>query len=170
LTILFGSNRMVPRTIARAETLPASRSTMASGPADQPPQSGTSPSDAELRSRLAQAEVVVSGVVSATAQVSAPRPPLSEHDPDWWRATVNVESVEKGQVATKTIAALFAASTDVAWYRSPKLKTGDHGVLVLHRKDSSGRPLPDLAVVDPLDVRPIAELDRVRSLLKAGTP
>jgi hypothetical protein len=143
---------------------------MAPSPADQGLQPGHF-ADAEVRSRLAQAELVVSGVVSSAAQVAAPRPPfLSHHDPDWWRATVDVETVEKGHITTKTITALFANSTDVAWFRSPKLKVGDRRVLLLQRMDPFGKAAPDLAVVDPLDVRPIAELDRVRSLLTSGSP
>ena len=142
--------------------------TMAPSPADPTAQPETSVSDAQVRARLALAEVVVSGVVSAAAQVAPPRPPfISQHDPDWWRATIDVASVEKGRVASKTVTALFANSTDVAWFRSPKLHIGDHRVLLLQRADPFGKPLQELAVVDPLDVLPLTGLDRVRTLLKA---
>ncbi len=125
-------------------------------------------SDADVRARLAQADVVASGVVSATSRVAAARPPLSHHGPDWWRATVNVETVEKGDVAAKTMTVLFANSMDLAWSRSPKLKSGDRCVLLLQSRDHFGRPVPERAVVDPLDVQPIGELEHVRSLLKGG--
>jgi hypothetical protein len=139
------------------------------GPTDPAAQSGTSASDAQVRVRLAQAEVVVAGVVSSTAQVARPGPPfLSQHDPDWWRATIDVETVEKGQVASKTVTALFANSTDVAWFRSPKLQVGDHRVLILQKTDPFGKPLQELAVVDPLDVQPLADVERIRTLLKTG--
>ena len=140
---------------------------MMPGPIDQAqPPSATSEA---LGPRLALADTVVSGVVSATTQAAPPSPPfVSEHGPDWWRATVDVETVAKGQVSSKIITVLFAHSTDVAWFRSPKLKIGDRRVLLLPRTDPFGKPLAELAVVDPLDVQPIAALDRVRALLHDG--
>jgi hypothetical protein len=160
-----GSSGSLPAATVRADALRALRSIMTPSPADQPPQSGAPVTDANLRSRLAQAEAVVSGTVSSTEQVP-PRPPLSFHSPEWWQATINVDTVEKGQLPAKTVNVLYSNSTDVKWFQAPKLKPGEHCVLLLQRKDESGQPLPDLAVVDPLDVRPIGELDRVRSLLK----
>jgi hypothetical protein len=123
-------------------------------------------SDAGIAQRLVRAEAVISGTVTDTAAVSSGRPPfLSTHDPNWWQATVSVESTEKGKVDSKSVKVLFSNSADVAWYRCPKLAKGDHVILLLQSKDAFGKPTPGLAVVDPLDVRPIAELPKVRELL-----
>jgi hypothetical protein len=126
--------------------------------------------DSELAQRLAHAELVVSGVASATRRfpVASPagEPRISEHDPDWWEAVIKIESVEKGALPGTTKSILFPHSIDIAWYRSPKVKEGDRGIWLLHNRDLHGRPVPAHAVVHPLDFRPIKELERVRTLLK----
>ena len=119
----------------------------------------------ELAQRLAQADIVTSGVVIATGPVQPSRSGF-EHGPDWQQATIEIETVEKGKVASKTITVLFSNSTDIAWYRSPKLKKGDRGVWLLQNRDPFGKATPDLAVVHAADCQPIAELDRIRGLLK----
>lgn len=136
-------------------------------PYEQPSRAPQSAADSDLAQRLAQAEIVISGMVLATTRFASQRPGLiSEHDPDWWQATIEVESVEKGKVTTKTVPVLFANSTDIAWYRSPKIKKGERGVWLLHNRDTFGRAVPGLAVVQPADKQPITELAKVRALLK----
>lgn len=120
--------------------------------------------DPELKQRLAQSEAVIAGVVSSINSFS-PQPPGSEHDAGWQQATIEVESVEKGKVTTKTIPVLFANSTDIAWHRSPKLKKGDRGIWLLQNRDPFGRAVPGLAVVHPADQQPIQELAKIRALL-----
>jgi hypothetical protein len=121
----------------------------------------------QLTQRLAQAELVISGVaLESTTYVSDTPHPVSEHDPDWARSTIRVETVEKGSYSEPTKDILFARSMDIAWYRSPKVKEGDRGVWLLHRRDSRGKSVPDLAVVHPLDFQPATELENIRSLLR----
>jgi hypothetical protein len=127
--------------------------------------------DGELTQRLAQAELVVSGVAAAPrpyAQAAAAGRRVSEHDPNWFTATITIETVEKGVHSGTTTEILFPNSMDIAWYRSPKVKAGDHGVFLLHNRDIRGKPVPALAATHPLDYRPIAELGRVRNMLKSG--
>jgi hypothetical protein len=130
--------------------------------------------EAEITLRLAQADLVISGVASAPTRYAA-TPALSvadtvrrfsEHDPDWWSSTITVETVEKGVHSAKTKDILFAHSMDIAWYRSPKVKAGDHGVWLLHNRSVLGRGVPAAAISHPLDFRPIEDLARVRDLLK----
>jgi hypothetical protein len=127
--------------------------------------------DRALEQRLAQAELVISGVASEPRPFvearTGPRP-ISEHDPGWWVATINIETVEKGPHAGATKDVLFAHSIDIAWYRSPKINKGDRGVWLLHRRDESGREFPGHAVVDPLDFQPVEQRERVRVLLRSG--
>jgi hypothetical protein len=131
--------------------------------------------DTEMTQRLAQAELVVSGSASAPKPYSPPSIAMaagtpirrvSEHDPDWWSATITVDSVEKGSHSAQTTEVLYPNSMDVVWSRSPKIKKGDRGVWLLHNRDHYGKPVPALAITHPLDFRPIAEASRVRSLLK----
>jgi hypothetical protein len=132
---------------------------------EQPIHGAQGAADFELIQRLAQADTVITGVVVATAPVQG-QPRGFEHGPDWQRATIEIESVEKGHLTAKTIDVLFANSTDIAWYRSPKLKKGDRGVWLLHNRDPFGKATPGLAVVHAADKQPITDLEKVRGLLK----
>lgn len=127
---------------------------------------------AEMSQRLAQADLVVSGVASApkryeppAAAAAAPRH-VSEHDPDWHVSTITIDKVEKGVHSEKKVDVFFPNSMDIAWYRSPKVKQGDRGVWLLHNRDVHGRAVPGRAVTHPLDFRPAAEAELVRSLLQ----
>jgi len=126
--------------------------------------------DSDIAQRLGQAVLVVSGTASepvrfVSAAAGAGR--ISEHDPDYYSVTVTVDTVEKGVASPgQTVQVLFPNSTDIAWYRSPKIKAGDHGVWTLQNRDLFGKAVPGLAVVHPLDFRPIGDLQRVRTLLK----
>jgi hypothetical protein len=125
----------------------------------------------DLTQRTAQAELVITGVASAPKRHAHPAIDgtwhrVSEHAADWHVTTVTVESVEKGDHKEKTKDVYFAASTDIAWYRSPKIKEGDRGVWLLHHRDHRGHAVPGLAVTHPLDFRPAEEAELVRSLVK----
>ena len=136
----------------------------------KPPDQVSGP-DAQLAQRLAQSVAVVYGVVSETSRATGAGPRfLSQHDPDWWQATVDVKIVENGEQTTGKITVMFANSSDIAWVRSPKLKTGSEGVFLLQTKDPFGNALPGRAVVDPLDFQPASELPHVRDLLKRSKP
>jgi hypothetical protein len=131
--------------------------------------------DTAMAERLAQADLVVSGVASAPHRRTAtqvattagvPTSRVSEHDPDWWVATIAIDSVVKGTHDANTKDVLFANSTDIAWARSPKVRQGDRGVWLLHTTDAYGRPVPAHAVTHPLDFRPVSEVARVRRLMR----
>jgi len=103
----------------------------------------------ELRDRFAQAHVVVSGRVRAvrlpaTARASgarlvraaADRPrtplrPVSEHDPHWREALIDVEHVHKGTHSSREIVVRFPASIDVRWYKAPKFEPGQQGTFLV---------------------------------------
>jgi hypothetical protein len=56
----------------------------------------------------------------------------------WTDSTVEIGCTLRG-AATPAAAVRFAASNDVAWYESPKLTAGQHGVLLLHGANSDTR-------------------------------
>jgi hypothetical protein len=122
--------------------------------------------DSALTARLVQAQTVVSGTVTTVDAPAADGPPgLSFHNPQWARATIGVESVEKGTVSGNTLSVFFASSKDQAWYQSPKLAKGQQGVWLVHSGETA-KGAPGLGIVDPLDAQPMSELPRVRTLLK----
>jgi hypothetical protein len=164
----------VPANASPAGVFEDRRLTMILSPSNEEQGSGASPSssaDAGLTERLAQAEAVVSGVVLEVSPFQAQAPAfLTHHNPDWWKATIQVDTVEKGTVSAKTIDVLYANSSDIAWSKSPKLAKGEHGVWLLQNKDPFGKATPALAVVDAVDRHALTDLTKVRALLKNSSP
>jgi hypothetical protein len=65
-----------------------------------------------------------------------PGGPVSEHDPDWREAVVEVNEVHKGSAKKKQIVVRFPASTDVMWYAAPKFHPGQQGYFMLHKEEA----------------------------------
>jgi hypothetical protein len=112
-----------------------------------------------LVERLAGAELVVAGTVADSRILEQPFPPRSEHDPQWGLARVTVETVFKGAKPKPEVEVLFASSTDIAWYRAPKLHRGMAGLFLLRRAaEEDGVPQKAsrtlYKVTDPLDFLP----------------
>jgi hypothetical protein len=128
--------------------------------------------DQKLLQRLKRAELVIVGVVVRTepARGTQRRHVETEHDPEWWTAYVEVTTVEMGRAPEHVVPVLFAASRDEMWIDSPKLVPGHTYLLILQRNQTEkGWPVlrvPGLTALDPLDVRPPDELERIRSLIR----
>jgi len=126
-------------------------------------------SDERLRERLARADLVIAGRVTEIAALEGEgRVVFTEHDPEWWKAEVDVEAVAKGP-AEGRVTVLFPRSVDIAWSQSPKFEPGQAGVWILQRDQTErGAPRlrrPGLTALDPLDFRPLEELPRLRELM-----
>lgn len=101
----------------------------------------------DVRSRAATADAVISGrvtsvrvpsdVVAAHSAVAgeAPKQRISEHDPDWRIAEVQVDQVHKGSHTAKTAEIRFPSSDDVMWHYAPKLRSGYEGLFILHKAE-----------------------------------
>src|SRR5262249_33833372 len=125
--------------------------------------------DRRLAARLDRAALILTGkVTEVKAAVRAEKArPSSEHDPEWQEAVIQVEKVEKGKLDGNRVTVLFAASRDIRWYGSPKLKVVQEGTFLLHKGDDKKElNVKGFVVVDPLDVQPKDQLERVRKLLK----
>ena len=109
----------------------------------------------KIREQASEAPVVISGKVVAVglptpagaavaaAAVGAPKPGrISEHEPFWREAVVEVQKVHKGSVGNNRVVLRFPSSTDVRWHRAPKFETGQEGVFSLHRDAVSGHVGP----------------------------
>ena len=86
----------------------------------------------------------------------------SEHDPDWWRATIAVRHVDRGDLAEPEVVVLYANSRDVAWLRSPKPRPAQNAVWLLHRTSGTEAELAPYAILDPDDVQPLERLEGLR--------
>ena len=112
----------------------------------------------DVQERLESADIVVVGKVAAVrlppsdrtprttarglaASAAAPeRGPITEHDPKWREAVIEVDRVEKGSRNPKQVVVRFPASDDVRWFRSPKFVAGERGVFILQRSEEGAVP------------------------------
>jgi hypothetical protein len=125
--------------------------------------------DTFVQRRLVGADLVVTGRVSAARMAPAKvrGGPPGEHDPDWWEAEIQVQTVEKGQYAQSTIVILFPNSRDIFWERSPKFRDGQEGIWILRRESAPARPTFGYHMaLEPQDFQPKDQLARVQRLVK----
>jgi hypothetical protein len=136
--------------------------------------------------RVMDEETAASGSVHAAAEAEGPRmQPVSEHAPLWQEAVVEVNSVLKGTHPGRTALIRFPASTDVRWYKAPKLSPGREGVFILHTNEtqraargmlaaagaapSSGEE-PVFTALDPQDFQPAEEAERIQHVASTIQP
>jgi hypothetical protein len=148
--------------------------------------------DRDVQSRFADADLVVSGRVASVRVPSdviatrsarargapAPVPRISEHDPDWRIADIQVDEVHKGTLPQDTVSVRFPASTDVMWHDAPKFQAGQEGFFLLHRpsdgaskasreREAALKDTGDYVVLRPTDFQPLAEAAGVRRAIDA---
>jgi hypothetical protein len=150
----------------------------------------------DLENRLQSADMVVTGRVStirvpaseriaarglaAAAAAPAARGPISEHNPDWREAVIEVDRVGLGG-KRKQVVVKFPASDDVRWYRAPKFTPGQHGVFILHRTEPPARTrtlgvaaaaaLPEeggFTALHPADVQPAERQEEIDTLVRGA--
>jgi hypothetical protein len=88
----------------------------------------------EVRAHLDKAAVVVAGRVVATRRLPE-EPGLTEHDPQWSEAVIEVDAVLKG-AAGRQVRLLYPASRDVVWFAAPKPEVGWDGIWLLEKGDA----------------------------------
>src|SRR5215469_16456334 len=157
---------------AGAETVPA--------PPVEMKAHGQDPiTDQELLDRMKASDFVVVGRVADVHKWNVPKPksgaPLhvTEHDPDWQEAVVEVQSVLKGgKVKGNKVVVRFPSRNDVAWVHSPKFAKNQRGIFCLNRDQTSGAPTTKAGGQQAYtclghgDALPLSEEARVRALLK----
>jgi hypothetical protein len=186
--LFFGNPRYIGKTLTIAD--------LGEMPAPPPAETGRVPRaleeglrarrDAPLKARLATAAMVIRGTVESVRPLPAPatpgrrgRPALrDEHDPDWQVATVRVDAAIRGVQNRATVAVVFAASKDIMWFRSPKLRAGESALILgqpaqgepaLPREAGAASYLREhhaVVVTSPFDVLPAADEQRVVELLR----
>jgi hypothetical protein len=157
----------------------------------------------EKREHFDRADLVVSGKVVAVRLpayksesakgVSVPAStktrigPITEHDPKWREAVIQVDEVHKGSHKKKQVVVRFPASEDVMWYGAPKFHPGQHGFFMLHKlkpekpkaKRGGKRPAKAAAArsevkttgaytaLDPIDFQPFSEPGGVKTIIES---
>ena len=124
---------------------------------------------AELQQRAEQdrlrehAEVADAIVIGRVIKLEKALPGgYSEHDPDWWQATLDVNHVERGDVEPGPLVILYANSLDVDWRVSPKPRASQHGLWILHATEGDLADAARFAIVHPEDFQPLQSLDALR--------
>jgi hypothetical protein len=137
-------------------------------------------SEQELQDRIASADFVVAGRIAEVRPWTVPKSAavprhITEHDPDWQEAVLEVQSVIKGtKVKKNKMIVRFPGCIDVAWARSPKFQKHQQGIFFLKKDAVSGMPMTLLggSEVDaytclrPGDWLPLSDEARVRAALK----
>ncbi len=159
--------------------------------------------DRERRRHFDDADLVVSGKVlavtlppaekaksaskTALASTITRRKPVSEHDPKWRDAVVEVDDVHKGKHKKKQIIVRFPASTDVMWYNAPKFHPGQRGHFLLQKTKPEkptkrGKQTKETAAaaavtptetketyvaLDPLDFQPYSEPGGIKNIIES---
>ncbi|HEV7516584.1 MAG TPA: hypothetical protein VGR07_09820 [Thermoanaerobaculia bacterium] len=126
--------------------------------------------DATLQERLDRAELIVAGKVVEThpAPAASALEALgldSEHDPEWWEAVVQVDSVLKGQPGGQRVVFLYPTSRDVHWYEAPKPGVGWDGIWLLYRNQVPELGLSGYTALKPWNLLSRDQLAGVRRLL-----
>ena len=157
------------------------------GAASEPDRAGKSAAgqdqlnDQELKDRMSASDFIVVGRVTEVRKWNAPKTksgsPLhvTEHDPDWHEAVVEIQSVLKGgQVKGNKVVVRFPNQDDVAWARSPRFTKNQRGIFCLNHDKATGAPITKLGSKEVNvytclghgDALPLSEEARVRALLK----
>lgn len=145
-------------------------------------------------SHFADADLVVAGKVVAVrlpAESAAAKKkggasvtyPITEHDPNWREAVIQVDDVIKGTSRSGQIIVRFPASSDVMWHGTSKFETGQEGYFLLHRahakvtrakaarKQRGIKTRRDIAgyylALDSADFQPFNEPGGIRTVLEA---
>src|SRR5262245_29759351 len=155
----------------------------------------------EQREHFNDADLVVSGKVvavrlpgdevpaakGAMATTVGGRRPVSEHDPKWREAVVEIDDVHKGDHKKKQVVIRFPASNDVMWYNAPKFHPGQQGHFLLTKAKApkepkskkvgkkaaafaatKAAPATDTYVaLDPIDFQPYSEPGGIKTMIDA---
>ena len=149
-------------------------------------------SDRELQQHVENADVVLTGRVtsiraatemlqtakpkSAKPRSGVQRPPrISEHDPLWCEAVLEVLDTEKGGGSAKQVVVRFPSSTDIRWHKAPKFRPGQEGVFILRKAEvqpaAAGGPKsgPAIYVAEhSADFQPINRVEQIKSFIESS--
>jgi hypothetical protein len=147
----------------------------------------------QLEQHVNDADLVVSGQVTAVtvppepaahalaATGQQPARPVSEHDPKWRQAVIQIDQTQKGSHDSGHVTVLFPASTDVRWYQAPKFQAGQQAVFLLHKTKiktdehhalkalAAGAASPEVEVytaLHPEDVHPLTQQAALKAMIK----
>ena len=129
----------------------------------------------ELRKHVAQADLIVSGQVTAVrlptgaAGVSPKR--QTRKDPRWREAVIEVTHTYKG-ASERELMVLFPSSRDVVWKGGPQLEPGREGIFLVHRvtPEEVEGSIAQFVCLHDWDVQPLTQSTQIEAYLSRSTP
>lgn len=123
-----------------------------------------------LSQRVNASDLIVTGKISKTTNDSM-NIGDSEHNPEWIRATIDIDSVLKGTQNLPTTEFLFSSSIDVLWYFTPKFKENESGIWLLSKPNELiGYPKnQNYAILDKESFLQLTMLPQVIEIIKPST-
>jgi hypothetical protein len=144
--------------------------------------------DNNISSRAAAADLIIVGRIKDIQKplvAANTQGPISEHDPQWRDAVIEVQTWIKGSAESSSIVVRFPASRDVAFRDYPKFQVGQESTLFLKTAQNAthilaATPVPNkinnrpaFLAITKTDVAPAWEAAHIKALvnkLKATTP
>jgi hypothetical protein len=130
----------------------------------------------DMKARFDSSDLVISGRVNS---VSLPggsdedEGSLSEHNPLWRDAVIEVKAVHKGSYSGKNIVVRFPSSEDIKWNASSKFHVGQEGFFMLRKEEIKARRAAGRAAksaeaytaLSPFDFQPSNEEGGIKTLI-----
>lgn len=130
---------------------------------EDPVQNGV---NRDTKARFDSSDLVIFGRVTGVSLPSGTdaeeEGTLSEHNPLWRDAEIEVQELIKGNNPGKTITVRFPSSEDIKWNNSPKFHVGQEGYIMLHKQEIKAqgatarvaKRTQTYTALSPLDVQP----------------
>jgi hypothetical protein len=134
----------------------------------------------DLQASLKSADIVVVGRVlsiqdpSVASLTPSLRQMVSEHNPEWQEAVVEVQETLKGSSTLERVVVRFPSSPDVMWVGYPKFKAGQEGTFLLRQDNVSGastgvlegKTVTAYMATSPKDIRSKSDVEMIKRLPK----
>lgn len=119
----------------------------------------------KLRERLERATLVVAGKVVETRPAAEKAPGVTEHDPQWREAVIEIDTVLKGKPEESRVVVVYPTSFDVMWAEAPRPAVGWDAIWLLYRDQISGVDVSGYTALKPWNLQSRDSLPTVRRLL-----
>jgi hypothetical protein len=132
--------------------------------------------DENLERRIMTAELIVAGKIVKIEPATLPGRGTRD-DPEWYEVEIEVQSVEKGQLAGRKLSLLFARSIETKPEKTlrltaelrPIVTKGQEGIWILHKNEVPRLGMSDrYTAADPIDFQAQVQLPRIITLIRAA--
>jgi hypothetical protein len=161
--LAFGESIAVAEVGRAPVDVLATHASSAAGDLVQPTPFADVEREIETEALLDHVDAAAAVVVATVTGLEQAQPKgFSEHDPDWWRATLEVRQVVRGDLEPGPVQVLYPNSLDIAWYRVPKPKASQDGIWILHfLAEGTPRDLAPYQLLHEDDRQPLEALSRL---------